>query len=163
MNPTQIKYGLITLALGCALMGAAYGGYHLRDLSAIAESAAKDKALSDARDEFNAKVSKLENDQIVATIELQAKHNERIKSLEADNANSERRLTGLVRQARALAGRCQVSGETPDPGSPEGSSPGSDDRLSERVGADFNRVGFNANKLAAIVKACQEWSARVGR
>lgn len=48
MNPLAIKYGLIALAFIGALSASAWGGYKLRDLSATAEMAQKDRAHAQA-------------------------------------------------------------------------------------------------------------------
>ncbi len=163
MNPLLIKYGLMALALGCALMGAGYGGYHYRDLSAIADASQKDAALERARSEHDAAVSKFENKQIEDTLTLQAAYDEKLNALQANNDGSQRRITDLVRQARAFASRCAVSGEAANPASPTANPSGSDGGLSERIGADFNRAGFGANKLAEDVKLCVKWAAENGR
>lgn len=163
MNPLAIKYGLMALAILGVVSGSIWVGHHFTALSYKADIALEHESLERARSEHDAQVAKIENAQIVEALAMQEKFNADLEKLNANSDSSQRRITDLVRQARAASGNCAVPRETSNPGSPQTNPTGGDGGLSERIGADFNRAGFGANKLALIVRLCVPFALSVGR
>ena len=152
-----------------ALMGAATGGYLKggADTAARWEAATerlKAEAAQTLADEtakaaaVNARLDQLAN-------ELDKAHLDEIEKINAVRSDAAKRLTGSLRQ---LA-QCRADGRGPVPSAadaasvPEGSTPGGDGGLPERVGERLERIGTGANKLALMVRECVAWSASVGR
>lgn len=135
--------------LQLANVRAEYATHLLADATATAqfnaESAAKDAELADL------------------TIKLDQAHDTAVEAIHAVEQDYAHKFAEQLRKSSRPACGAPVSASATDPNSPANTPPGSPDGLPERVGADFAKLGADANKLAATVRLCHEWAVGIGR
>lgn len=159
----------ILLAAGGIWLASIVGGYfygtHHEALSWRASIAEQKAEASTKLIAANKASADKDNANIVSALTVEEKHGQEIAAINADADNYSRKYADSLRRiARCGADRnsavppSAAHSDQPAPG-PAGSA----DRLFEDAGRSVGIVGGNCNKLAATVRECVDWAARVGR
>lgn len=148
---------------GLALSAAGYAtGAHMRGLKADRDIAALRLEAKDAAAKFTAESAAKDAKNAETVRDIDASFTARIAAIDGERSDTADRYARLLR-SRPVACRSDVPDAAVNPSGNPGGGPSDNGELYARVGKDFARLGGNADKLVAVVKACRAWATAVGR
>lgn len=156
-----IYFAAAALLSSNVLTGCVVHGYVTAQWEAERESAANDALREKAR--LEAQYRALEDARNENTRNLEAEYAARLKTVDAERADFERRLTGRLRAQTNRADRCELSRAAAASGSPEEPEPAGNGQLGRIDPGAVSRVRTIGKETQELLVLCRKWANSVGR